>query len=79
MIGYLIQQGLNAAIKDRFGSTTILTRIVIDEATLAIADPAKFIGPIHAEETKPNNPQKPTNGLQKFIYNNCQKHRQKEV
>ncbi|MEZ8296580.1 carbamate kinase [Vibrio splendidus] len=49
MIGYLIQQGLNAAIKDRF-TTTILTRIVIDENDPAIADPAKFIGPIYTEE-----------------------------
>ncbi|MBY7728881.1 carbamate kinase [Vibrio splendidus] len=49
MIGYLIQQGLNAAIKDRF-TTTILTRIVIDENDPAIADPTKFIGPIYTEE-----------------------------
>ena len=49
MIGYLIQQGLNAAIKDRF-TTTILTRIVIDENDSAIADPTKFIGPIYTEE-----------------------------
>ncbi|MEZ8204936.1 carbamate kinase [Vibrio splendidus] len=49
MIGYLIQQGLNSAIKDRF-TTTILTRIVIDENDPAIADPAKFIGPIYTEE-----------------------------
>lgn len=49
MIGYLIQQGLNAAIKDRF-TTTILTRIVIDENDPAIADPTKFIGPVYTEE-----------------------------
>ena len=49
MIGYLIQQGLNAAIKDRF-TTTILTRIVIDENDPAIAEPTKFIGPVYTEE-----------------------------
>ncbi|MDN3628932.1 carbamate kinase [Vibrio lentus] len=49
MIGYLIQQGLNAAIQDRF-TTTILTRIVIDENDPAIADPTKFIGPVYTEE-----------------------------
>ncbi|MEZ9720269.1 carbamate kinase [Vibrio splendidus] len=49
MIGYLIQQGLNAAIEDRF-TTTILTRIVIDENDPAIADPSKFIGPVYTEE-----------------------------
>lgn len=49
MIGYLIQQGLNAAIEDRF-TTTILTRIVVDENDPAIADPSKFIGPVYTEQ-----------------------------
>ncbi|GAM71522.1 carbamate kinase [Vibrio sp. JCM 19236] len=49
MIGYLIQQGLNAAIEDRY-TTTILTRIVVDENDPAIANPTKFIGPVYAEE-----------------------------
>ncbi|AYO22017.1 carbamate kinase [Vibrio owensii] len=49
MIGYLIQQGLNAAIEDRF-TTTILTRIVVDENDPAVADPSKFIGPVYTEE-----------------------------
>lgn len=49
MIGYLIQQGLNAAIEDRF-TTTILTRIVVDENDPAIADPSKFIGPVYTED-----------------------------
>ena len=49
MIGYLIQQGLNAAIEDRY-TTTILTRIVVDENDPAVADPSKFIGPVYTEE-----------------------------
>ncbi|WP_112478756.1 carbamate kinase [Vibrio variabilis] len=49
MIGYLIQQGLNAAIDDKF-TTTILTRIVVDENDPAIADPTKFIGPVYTEQ-----------------------------
>ena len=49
MIGYLIQQGLNAAIEDRY-TTTILTRIVVDENDPAVADPSKFIGPVYNEE-----------------------------
>ncbi len=49
MIGYLIQQGLNAAIEDRY-TTTILTRIVVDENDPAVADPSKFIGPVYSEE-----------------------------
>ena len=49
MIGYLFQQGLNAAIDDRY-TTTILTRIVVDENDPAIANPSKFIGPIYNEE-----------------------------
>lgn len=49
MIGYLIQQGLNAAIKDRY-TTTILTRIVVDENDPAILDPTKFIGPVYTED-----------------------------
>ena len=48
MIGYLIQQGLNAAIDDRY-TTTILTRIVVDENDPAMTDPSKFIGPIYTE------------------------------
>lgn len=49
MIGYLIQQGLNAAIEDRY-TTTILTRIVVEENDPAVADPSKFIGPVYSEE-----------------------------
>ncbi|MEH0710977.1 carbamate kinase [Vibrio owensii] len=49
MIGYLIQQGLNAAIEDRY-TTTILTRIVVDENDPAVTDPSKFIGPVYTEE-----------------------------
>lgn len=49
MIGYLIQQGLNAAIEDRF-TTTILTRIVVDENDPAIVEPSKFIGPVYTED-----------------------------
>ncbi|MGR5244922.1 carbamate kinase [Vibrio sp. PNB23_22_6] len=49
MIGYLIQQGLNAAIEDRY-TTTILTRIVVDENDPAIANPTKFIGPVYDEQ-----------------------------
>ncbi|WP_367990194.1 carbamate kinase [Vibrio sp. NTOU-M3] len=49
MIGYLIQQGLNAAIEDRY-TTTILTRIVVDKDDPAVADPSKFIGPVYNEE-----------------------------
>lgn len=49
MIGYLIQQGLNAAIEDRY-TTTILTRIVVDEKDPAIQDPSKFIGPVYTEQ-----------------------------
>lgn len=49
MIGYLIQQGLNAAIDDRF-TTTILTRIVVDQDDPANADPSKFIGPVYSEQ-----------------------------
>ncbi len=49
MIGYLIQQGLNAAIEDRY-TTTILTRIVVDENDPAITDPTKFIGPVYSEQ-----------------------------
>ncbi|MDN2482893.1 carbamate kinase [Vibrio agarivorans] len=48
MIGYLIQQGLNAAIEDRF-TTTILTRMVIDPNDPAIRNPTKFIGPVYQE------------------------------
>ncbi len=49
MIGYLIQQGLNAAIDDKF-TTTILTRMVVDKNDPAIANPTKFIGPVYNEE-----------------------------
>ncbi|MGR5096948.1 carbamate kinase [Vibrio maritimus] len=49
MIGYLIQQGLNVAIEDRF-TTTILTRIVVDENDPAIVEPSKFIGPVYTED-----------------------------
>ena len=49
MIGYLIQQGLNAAIEDRY-TTTILTRIVVDENDPAVVDPSKFIGPVYTED-----------------------------
>lgn len=49
MIGYLIQQGLNAAIKDRT-TITLLTRIVVDEHDPAIAEPSKFIGPVYSQE-----------------------------
>ncbi|MGX9523087.1 carbamate kinase [Vibrio mediterranei] len=53
MIGYLIQQGLNAAIEDRY-TTTILTRIVVDEKDPAIQDPSKFIGPVYTEQQARN-------------------------
>lgn len=53
MIGYLIQQGLNAAINDRY-TTTILTRIVVDRNDPAIADPSKFIGPVYDENEAKN-------------------------
>ncbi len=46
---YLIQQGLNAAIEDRY-TTTILTRIVVDENDPAVVDPSKFIGPVYTED-----------------------------
>lgn len=49
MIGYLIQQGLNAAIKDSF-TTTVLTRIVVDPNDPAITNPTKFIGPVYTEQ-----------------------------
>ena len=49
MIGYLIQQGLDAAIKD-CDVTTVLTRIVVDEKDPAIVDPTKFIGPVYDEQ-----------------------------
>lgn len=49
MIGYLIQQGLNAAIDDRY-TITLLTRMVIDKDDPAILNPTKFIGPVYNEE-----------------------------
>lgn len=48
MIGYLIQQGLNAAIDDQY-TTTILTRMVVDAKDPAISNPTKFIGPVYNE------------------------------
>ncbi len=49
MIGYLIQQGLNAAIDDKY-TTTILTRMVVDSNDPAILNPTKFIGPVYNED-----------------------------
>ena len=54
MIGYLIQQELGNRLPTEFPLAALLTRIEVDPADPAFADPTKPIGPIYTiEETEP--------------------------
>jgi len=50
MIGYLIEQEVDAQIGRGRGMVTVLSQIIVDQADPAFHNPTKFIGPVYTEE-----------------------------